>query len=219
MICCGHEPDSTGRKTPPSEQSGGGVFFAGKRKRDSMKTVEDIAAFIAQHDDMILHLSAVAQLNLPDCWIGAGFVRDAVWDALHGRTPDCARLNDVDIVFLDTADASAERDRMLEARLADLIPDRPWSVKNQARMHTRNGEPPYRDTADAISRWPETATAIAARWRNSRVEILAPHGVDDLVSLIVRPTPAFHSRRAEVLQRIGSKNWRTRWPRLRVEGI
>lgn len=30
-------------------------------------------------------LDIVRSLALPDCWIGAGFVRNAVWDHLHGR--------------------------------------------------------------------------------------------------------------------------------------
>jgi hypothetical protein len=29
----------------------------------------------------------VDSLGLPDCWIAAGFVRNAVWDSLHARTP------------------------------------------------------------------------------------------------------------------------------------
>ncbi|WRQ77412.1 nucleotidyltransferase family protein [Pseudomonas saxonica] len=34
----------------------------------------------------------VRSLNLPDCWIGAGFLRNAVWDYLHGRSPSPAEL-------------------------------------------------------------------------------------------------------------------------------
>jgi hypothetical protein len=43
----------------------------------------------------------------------------------------------------------------------------------------------------AIRCWPKTATASAARLGGTRVEVLAAHGVQDLVSLIVRSTPAF----------------------------
>jgi uncharacterized protein len=181
-----------------------------------METAGEIAAFIARQTEMIRLLRAVEELQLPDCWIGAGFVRNAVWDALHGRTPDCGLLNDVDVVFLDRADSSAARDRAVEAELAARIPNVPWSVKNQARMHARNNELPYVDAADAIARWPETATAVAVRWLKDRVELLAPHGVDDLVRLIVRPTPAFRLRRHEVARRVASKNWQARWPRLKI---
>src|SRR5262249_29254616 len=79
-----------------------------------------------------------------------------------------------------------------------------------------NSEPAYHDTADAIARWPETATAVAARSSNGRVELLAPHGVDDLVQMTVRPTPAFASRQEEYIRRLRSKDWQARWPRLTI---
>jgi hypothetical protein len=158
-------------------------------------------------------------LRLPDCWIGAGFIRNAVWDALHGRAPDCALLNDVDVVFFDPADPSSTRDQAIESKLAARVPGVPWDVKNQACMHLRNNESPYVDTASAIARWPETATAIASRLNNGRIELLAPHDVHDLVQLIVRPTPAFSSRRKEIARRVIEKNWRARWPKLRTVGL
>ena len=176
----------------------------------------DITALIEAHADMMRLLGAVHELHLPDCWIGAGFVRNAVWEVLHDRTVDSGALNDVDVVYFDRTNASAARDRAIEAELAARISGVPWSVKNQARMHERNGEAPYLDTADAIARWPETATAIAARLTSGRVELLAPHGVDDLLKLIVRPTPAFGSRSGEVARRVASKNWQARWPKLRT---
>jgi hypothetical protein len=183
-----------------------------------METVEEICAFIERQADMVRLLQSVEQLKLPDCWVGAGFIRNAVWDALHGRAPNCSVLNDIDVVFFDRASASATGDRAIEAELETRIPSVPWSVKNQARMHVRNNDLPYIDTASAIARWPETATAVAARWSKDRVEMLAPHGVADLVGLIVRPTPAFSSRRHEVALRGASKNWQARWPKLRIIG-
>ena len=181
-----------------------------------MKTADEIAAFVERHADMIKLLRAVDELALPDCWIGAGFIRNAVWDALHGREPNCALLNDVDVVFFEPTDATAARDEALEAKLSARCPNVPWSVRNQARMHVRNNEPAYPDTAGAIARWPETATAVAARLSKGRVELLAPHGVDDLVQLIVRPTPAFILRLEEFARRVRSKNWQVRWPRLKI---
>jgi hypothetical protein len=38
-----------------------------------------------------------------------------------------------------------------------------WSVKNQARMHERNADRPYRSASDAMMHSPETATAVGAR--------------------------------------------------------
>lgn len=66
-------------------------------------------------------LEVVRRLDLPDCWIGAGFVRNAVWDYLHGRTPS-ALTGDVDVIWFDPARADAAEDQRLEATLRVLAP-------------------------------------------------------------------------------------------------
>jgi hypothetical protein len=159
-------------------------------------------------------LQPVAALGLADCWIGAGLIRNAVWDHLHGLPVEPKAGSDVDVAYCDHGDASLERDLAIERRLLDTFPRVPWSVHNQARMHERNGDAPYRDTADAISCWPETATAVAARILGDDVEVIAPHGVDDLIGMIVRPSPAFASRLPAYRERQAAKNWARRWPRL-----
>jgi hypothetical protein len=86
-------------------------------------------------------------------------------------------------------------------------------------MHVANDDLPYRDVADAIRCWPETATAIAARTVCRRVEVLAPHGIADLVELIVRPTPRFGRKMSVYRDRISKKDWAQRWPRLRFVDV
>lgn len=159
-------------------------------------------------------LRLVARIGPPGAWIGAGFLRNAVWDVRHGRSPDVAGLADLDIVHFDAAALDPARDAAFEAALHAALP-LPWSVTNQARMHGRNGHAPYRDTEDALAHWPETATAVAARWRKGRVELLAPHGMEDLLGLILRPTPAFERRREVIAARAAAKGWFQRWPLLR----
>ena len=54
-------------------------------------------------------LEAARELELPDWALGAGFLRNAVWDHLHGYgapTP----LADVELSFVDPADLSPERE-------------------------------------------------------------------------------------------------------------
>jgi hypothetical protein len=51
---------------------------------ERLKSESDIAAFIARQPPMMRVLRAVAAQRLPDGWVGAGFIRNAVWDALHG---------------------------------------------------------------------------------------------------------------------------------------
>lgn len=159
-------------------------------------------------------LAAVAGLALPDCWIGAGFIRDAVWDHLHGRSPTFPAA-DVDVIWFAPETADEEADRDIERRLQGLLPAYMWSVKNQARMHRRNGDAPYGSVADAMKHWPETATAVAARLDNEKIEICAPFGLDDLWALRLRPTPAFANEKWPIFQeRPASKRWIERYPML-----
>lgn len=178
-----------------------------------MRTIAHLATFIASRPDMMRLLTTLEGENLPDAWIGAGFIRNAVWDSLTGRAAG-ASANDVDVIWFDAADLRAQRDLAIETRLQELCPGIPWSVKNQARMHVRNAHRPYRDATDAVAHWPETATAIAARSLRGRVDLMAPLGIDDLVGLIVRPTPAFASRPDVCRERVRQKQWLSQWPQL-----
>ncbi len=151
-------------------------------------------------------------------WLAAGFVRNAVWDVLAGRLPDTADLADLDLVHHDAAECTPMADERYEAALRAARP-LPWSVRNQARMHTRNGHPPYRDLAEALSHWPETATAIAVRFIAGRIEVLAPLGVEDLFAMVVRPGPPHAADPAALRARLASKGWQARWSGLRVLGL
>ena len=181
-----------------------------------LRTVADIERFLEAHADLHALLLHVERLALPDAWIGAGFIRNSVWDVLHERPIDVARLADVDVLFFDPYGTGKEREAEIEHRLRILAPGIPWSVKNQARMHLRNGDAPYRDTHDAVAHWAETATAIAARSIGGTVEVMAPYGITDLLSLIVRPTPVFRHKMGVYRQRVTDKNWPACWPKLRM---
>lgn len=164
-------------------------------------------------------LRLLAGLGLPDAWIGAGLLRNAVWDALSGLPPGSNPPGDIDVIWFDAAQGEAAADAAIEARLRVLRPDLPWSVRNQARMAARNGDAPYADARDAVAHWPETATAIAARWTGDDLEIMAPHGLDDLLARRIRPTPHFAAsatKRAVFAERIRAKRWAARWPGLSV---
>jgi hypothetical protein len=164
-------------------------------------------------------LDAVAALALPDWAIGAGFVRNAVWDRLHGNAASTP-LNDVDVLYFDPGDVAPARDEALERRLVAALPGVPWSVRNQARMHRRNGDAPYKDTEDAMRHWLESATCVAVRLEtDGRLGILAPFGLDDLLALRSRPTAQGRARSADYLARMRRKDWPARWPRVSVEGL
>ncbi|MDC8829530.1 nucleotidyltransferase family protein [Alteromonas gilva] len=159
-------------------------------------------------------LEVAASLQLPDWCLAAGFVRNLVWDHLHNK-PQPTPLNDIDVVYFNTEDVNAASDQTYQQQLYGKSPF-PWSVKNQARMHTRNQDKPYLSTADAMRHWVEIETAVGVRLNNSReLEFIAPFGLAPLFALSVTlnqhcPKPAVFR------QRINNKHWLATWPKLQV---
>lgn len=184
-----------------------------------LHTKEDVIAAIAQDEWMLQMLALVQQLELPDWWISAGFVRNKVWDVLHNystRSP----LNDVDVIYFDLKETGEIRDKRLEAKLRQQAPRVPWSVKNQARMYEKNGDQPYTSSSDAMSRWPETATCVGVSLdATGKIVLAAPNGVQDLVNLIVRRNHLFAGTREQFLDRVERKQWRRIWPRLSIVDV
>ena len=182
-----------------------------------MNNASSVQAIISNDSVRWRLLDVVRSLRLPDCWIGAGFVRNAVWDHLHGRTAS-APSGDVDILWFDRERTDPSEDRQIEALLRTLDSSVEWSVKNQARMHVRNGDAPYVSATDAMRCWPETATAVAVRRGDQdRCEVAAPFGLHDLFGLILRPTPRFADDKRQLYDnRIQAKGWLELWPLLRA---
>ncbi len=84
-------------------------------------------------------------------------------------------------------------------------------------MHARNGDAPYASATEAMRCWPETATAIAVRRNDEEgCEIAAPFGLNDLLSLTLRPTPPFAREKRHIYeQRLRTKQWAAAWPLLK----
>jgi hypothetical protein len=163
-------------------------------------------------------LRLVRDLGLPDCWVAAGFVRSCVWDHAHGRATS-PLPPDIDVIWFDRTVCNAARDAAFETALRGRDETLAWSVKNQARMHARNGDAPYQSATDAMRYWPETATAVGVRLGpHGDIEVAAPYGLDDLFGLIVRPTRRFAAEKhAMYVERVRSKHWGRDWPRLQIE--
>jgi len=163
-------------------------------------------------------LDIVRDLGLPDCWVAAGFVRNRVWNHAHGR-PAAPLQQDVDVIWFDADDCLPERDAALEEALRRRDPTLAWSVKNQARMHLRNEDAPYRSATDAMRYWPETATAVGVRLGpQCGIEVASPYGLADLFDLVVRPTERFRNDKPSVyMDRLRAKEWGRIWPELAIE--
>ena len=183
---------------------------------------EKIISIIREDKWMMEILKTAKSLNLPDWWICAGFVRSKIWDTLHNfseRTP----IPDIDVIYFDPTNIDELEDKKLEEKLKSLIPNIPWSVKNEARMHIKSNMPPYSSTVDAISKFPETATALGVKLdKKDNVILTAPCGIYDVINLEVKPTPYFIEDKERIgiyEDRLTKKNWKSIWNKIRVHHI
>jgi hypothetical protein len=169
---------------------------------------------------LLAALEAARDVDPPDWLLGAGAVRTAVWDRLHGFDP--SEPKDVDVVFFDPDDLSPARDAQVEQALRDRAPQIPWDTKNQAAVHLwyprRFGYEvePLTSSADGVATWPETAVCVGLRLDgHDRLTVVAPYGLDDLLGLVHRRNP----RRVSVEEyerRLRDKRIAQRWPNARI---
>ncbi|NMO97689.1 nucleotidyltransferase family protein [Paenibacillus lemnae] len=161
-------------------------------------------------------LKLVRQLNLTHWYIAAGYVRNRVWDHLHGHSM-LTPLNDIDVIFYDHEHIDEDKEKELENWLNQQTNSSIWSVKNQARMHLKNNDKPYNSITDAISRWPETVTAVGITLsKDDVISIIAPYGLEDLFNLRVRRSPLFKDQ-LYYQKRVAGKEWSKKWPKLHID--
>ncbi|MBL3888774.1 nucleotidyltransferase family protein [Bacillus cereus] len=184
-----------------------------------IKTEKDIIRLIENDEWMMNVLQMAKSLELPDWWICAGFVRSKIWDTLHdyeAKTP----MPDVDVIYYDSLHQDEIYEQSLETKLMNIDATIPWSVKNQARMHVVNNMPPYSSSVNAISKFPETATALGVTLDElNNVILTAPCGIEDVLSLQVKPTAHFLESKERLhmyKNRVIKKNWQSKWPNITI---
>jgi len=180
--------------------------------------IDSLKSIIKADRWMMDRLEVILEFQIEDAWIGAGFIRNRIWDHLHDFPPS-NELNDIDVIYFDDRELDPQRDLEMEAFLKAKYPEDLWSVKNQARMHQKHGHEAYQSCEEALSHWVETPTCVAAKlWPDtSRMHIIAPHGLEDLMNLKVRPNPSYGPEKASLYnQRIAEKKWATKWPKLDI---
>jgi uncharacterized protein len=166
-------------------------------------------------------LAAVRDLKLSSWCVGAGVIRNIVWDHLH-HVEQPSHLSDVDVAYFDRSDITLERDQRLQKQLSAQLLGVPWEVTNQAGVHTwfesLFGHPvsPLESLEEAVSTWPETATSIGVTLNiDDSIRVIAPLGLNDLFSCIVRRNPARVSIET-YRRRIAEKQYTLRWPLVTV---
>lgn len=172
---------------------------------------ECIKQIISEDSWMMEILKCARDLDLPDWMIGAGFVRNKIWDYLHNYSERTTSEDmDVDLIYFNPKNKNKSQEKIYERDLR-LMKDANWSVKNQSRMSEK-----YKSSEDAISYWPEICTCIAVKMaKDGKLELIAPFGIDDIINLVVRKNQKF-SDDEEYRNRIMRKQWRERWPKLKI---
>lgn len=183
-----------------------------------LNTMDDLITFVENDSYLMSALKLAKSRKLPQWFLGAGFVRNTVWDIQHGRTPSYD-YNDIDLGYYDFDNQSEANDQTIAHELRDVI-DVSWEIVNQAYAHHYNDVPPYTSGIDGLAHWIETATAVGVTLdENDKVIVLAPWGVEDLLQLKLRLSPChtgneFYEKLFK--ERIQNKEWLKKWPKLQV---
>jgi len=191
--------------------------------RDLDTQAQALIQLLRANEALATGIETLAELHLPDWYVGAGAVVQTVWNALTDR-PLSANISDLDLVYFDATDVSKRAEQRVEARANELLGEAyPWRVDahNQARVHKWYGDrfgreiDPHASTEAAIRTWPTIASCVAVRVRPDRTwSVYAPYGLSDLFTLRVQPN------RVLVDQEVYDakvQRWQSCWPELQVE--
>ena len=135
----------------------------------------DLKKLIENDSEFMEVLSIIEELNLPDCWLCAGSIRNYIWNYLSGK-----KLNfgtDIDVIYYDK-NSDYQKALNIEKELNQHFPNYDWEVRNQAHMHVHNfsNEKPYESSFEAISKYPELCTAVAVK-KNGSVAKFSDHSI------------------------------------------
>lgn len=208
---------SAGQDSPQFQILGYAITRIGANDKGKSGPVQDpgarLRSILEATPDRLALMSVLEKIEDFDLWLAGGSIRNAAWDSLSSyevSTP----LEDVDVIWYDSSRVDPAIDEELERRLTAVAPNIRWDVKNQARMHARANHEQYRSLSDAMKRFPEVCSAVAARQHDGNIEILAPWGLGDLFSMTVAPSPLCDP--AAYRRRVASKNWKHQWPELSI---
>jgi len=181
------------------------------------KELEIFRDIISSSPEIMSLLRRARTLNLESWCLGAGVIRDYVWDTLQGNS--YTKPNDVDLVYYD---ASSDDEKKLSTELNSIADGNLWEVTNQAKVHEwyvgEDGRQhaPFRSMLEAIASWPEYCTAVGvALSSNNDLSVYAPYGLEDLLSFKVRHNPLRAG--LDTFKRRSSKFSRQRWPLLEIQ--
>ncbi|MBI2667988.1 nucleotidyltransferase family protein [Candidatus Woesearchaeota archaeon] len=161
-------------------------------------------------------LKEVRKLNLLDWYIAAGAIRNTIWNVLHGYSSK-SNIKDIDVVYFDKLDITKEKEKRTELLLKSRNSTVDWEVVNQARMRSIHPRLRVESSCESIAYWSEVPTCIGIRLeKNGALTICAPHGLKDLMNLVVKPIPKPYQDLKLYKERIEQKQWEKIWPNLKI---
>jgi uncharacterized protein len=190
--------------------------------RSLLGQLVSISTILSHCPDLISLLHLIRDVGLPNAYVGGGAIPQIVWNDRHGY-PLTLGIKDFDIIYYDAYDLSSESQeayrRLLRQEWHSSTID--LDVVNEAATHVWYAEkfgfmiPQYCCVEDAVYTFPTTASAIAVRLDDHAVmEICSPHGLTDLLNLVVRPNRIQITRDWYEAK---CQRWRSIWPQLCVE--
>ncbi len=174
---------------------------------------------LSEHPWFMAALDAVSDLGTPQWCIGAGVIRNIVFDYLDGAE---TTNRDVDVAYYDASDPTEQADNHYENILKQRMPHVPWEVTNQASVHLwyhlKFGYrvPPVGGIAEAVATWPETCTAVGVtKIKGKGYRVYAPCGLEDLFAMIIRRNPARIDTKT-YNRRISTKRYDQYWKSVQI---
>ena len=165
-------------------------------------------------------LERLPALAFPDAWLVSGALFQTVWNTLSGYPPQHG-IKDYDIFYFDADTAWESEDREIRrAKRAFHDIDAEIELRNQARVHLWYKEkfgvpyPKLTRATDGIDYFLMHSAQVGIHPTGERFEIYAPHGLDDIGAMIVRPnrTANFQAER----YREKTERWKAIWPALTI---
>lgn len=158
-------------------------------------------------------LARLPALELPDCWLVSGSLFQTVWNVQCGL-PVTHGIKDYDVFYFD-ADTSWEAEDAAIARGRSAFADLGIAVeiRNQSRVHLWYEEKfgaPYPPLTRATDGFLTPCAQVGLR--SADAAFYAPNGLDDIVTMTVRPNPVPNYNRERLLEK--ARRWQALWPRL-----
>lgn len=185
-----------------------------------MNHEEEFLRILFKQNNLHEILEKIGSQNLNNWYVGAGAIAQIIWNHFHSFESYYG-IKDVDVIYFDDQDLTDTEEEVRETKLQQALNNVPlqFDLTNEARVHLwyeqKFGKQiaPYTSSEDAISTWPTTASAIGITLKAGKINVFAPFGLKDLMSLVVRPNKKLISK--EIYDK-KAQRWKSIWPRLTI---